>query len=782
MTAYAASAAAPPRVAVFSQSDFPFYNAASNVSPMAVAADLRKAGVAADVLDAAALADPATLNARRYAVVVLPYGNTYPLEAFANLKTFHQAGGGFILSGVPFTHGVARGKDAGGHETWNDQGHNSAAALFGPDGIGVGGFIDEPGNNVTIAPGDPLGLEHISHDWAGGGQALDVRSLPAEDRVIPVLTASAGPIAAVIVHKDAQYPGAVDVWTQHPNKYGSDGTDNEQFLSRAAIVALGTKGELTPEQQMAALEKLDKLPKPKVYADLTLPDVPRPYPTFQPRGNPMAEHLYVADVRQMTPDEKVLLNSLQGIVNRKQPRIYLIFRDSDPFWLDQMQKQGQTGEPVTVSDPWSLVKTFRTEIRGAVVPDPKVFVSPQVAVDIAGLDDEVIATPELADRLGLPVKTDLRGRFKDDADAYRYVRTKLLRRLNPYLSISLGPVDAGALDQIIAARGMAFWITGPREQSKPGANERAEIEEIKATFARLPLNAVVRGYWYTGGDGNGIDEGPGVSLASTFGKVTIVTDLVSNFSVFAGARNTADLHQQFAPPPALDPTKVYVAITVSDGDNLCTWQSNFQDYFLDPLHGTFPVGWGMGPTLIDVAPSLAQWYYSHATPNDEFLCDVSGVGYIYPPDWAKALKDRDGALKAFYGWTQQYMDRLDMKTIRLMNVQAEDIAKVGTLMPKTAFLMPDYGYAGEKPYDAITYTLPTGQPVFRAITNTGADGMAEQIRDRVGTARPAFVNAFIMNWGMKLSDLKAMLDSLGPEYVAVTPSQLNALYKEAKDK
>ena len=72
---------------------------------------------------------------------------------------------------------------------------------------------------------------------------------------------------------------------------------------------------------------------------------------------------------------------------------------------------------------------------------------------------------------------------------------------------------------------------------------------------------------------------------------------------------------------------------MSDGDNLCTWRGYFRSYFNDPLHGTFPIAWGMGPTLIDVAPTIAQWYYQHATPNDEFLCDVSGVGYIYPPDF-----------------------------------------------------------------------------------------------------------------------------------------------------
>ena len=61
------------------------------------------------------------------------------------------------------------------------------------------------------------------------------------------------------------------------------------------------------------------------------PTAPRPYPTFQPKMPPPARHLYVADVRASTPDERILLLSLQGLVNRTQPRIYLILKDDGPL-------------------------------------------------------------------------------------------------------------------------------------------------------------------------------------------------------------------------------------------------------------------------------------------------------------------------------------------------------------------------------------------------------------------------------------------------------------------
>ena len=496
---------------------------------------------------------------------------------------------------------------------------------------------------------------------------------------------------------------------------------------------------------------------------------------------PPARHLYVADVSKLPQDQKLLLASLQGIVNRKQPRIYLVTGDDDTFWLGQMQALGQTGQPIPVADPMTLLTTFRASYRGAVVPDPNVYVSPCVAVDIAGLDDLVIATPELARRLNLPIKQDLRGRFRNDADAFRYARTQLLPHLNPYLATCLDPPILGSqVDDVIAARGMCFWVTGPKAQDRPGADEATERAEIEATFARMPLGAVVRGFWWHG-DGMGLDETPGVALGSRYGKVTTVSDYVANFSVTSGVR-LASLKQKAQPPaPRFDPSKVYIALTVSDGDNLCTWRGYFRAYFTDPLHGTFPLAFGMGPSLIDVAPVQAQWYYDHAAPTDEFLCDVSGAGYIYPPDYATALHDRPRAFRDFYGLTQTYMDRLDMHGLRLMNVGRDDIAEVGASLPRVPFLMPDYGEQGEKTYPEYTYTLPTGQPVFRAgAFGPGAQKLAAEVRSHVGSTRPAFLNAFIWNWGSKMSDLKGMLDALGPEYVAVTPTQLNALYRQAQ--
>ena len=518
---------------------------------------------------------------------------------------------------------------------------------------------------------------------------------------------------------------------------------------------------------------------------IVLPRLRRPYPTFQPKMPPPARHLYVANIGQLPAAQQRLLVTLQGVVNRTQPRIYLLWGGPNgPFWLRQMEKQGSTGRPIQVKNPLSLVKIFRSAIQGAVVPDPKVYISPDIAVDVATVDNLVVATPALARRLHLPIKVDLRGKFRNDVAALRYLRRRLVPQMNPFLFTCLSPavLNAGAADQIIAARGINFWVTGPKEQHEPGANMAGEKRQIEKLFAATPLMGVVRGFWWNG-NGYGLGEGPGVKLASQYGKVTVVSNYTHNFSVLSGVPLAA-LKQKFAPAPKLNLSKVYLSLTISDGDNLDTWEDFFQHWFKSPYHGKFAVGWAMGPTLIDAAPTLARWYYQHAGPKDEFLAGVSGLGYMYPGVWAQCLRDRSGALKTFYRWTWRYMRRMDMKTLRLHQAYAPDmrrvIATAAADLPHVHFLMPDYAWAGEQ---RVTYMLPSGQAVFRAATSLTTDTARElslllrQIRARAGATRPAFLNVFIWNWGNGMHRLYRMLKTLGPGYVDVTPLQLNTLYR-----
>ena len=151
--------------------------------------------------------------------------------------------------------------------------------------------------------------------------------------------------------------------------------------------------------------------------------------------------LDVADMDGSSGDERLLFGTLQGVVNRERPRVYLI-EDAD---------EGKEAWPSTfavpqrrVADPWTLVERYRDELRGVVVYDPAQPDSINVATTLAGLRDAVVASPELAARLSaapydLPVLDDLRGRFESRIDAYRWQYEHLWPRTTHRLLIGASP-------------------------------------------------------------------------------------------------------------------------------------------------------------------------------------------------------------------------------------------------------------------------------------------------------------------------------------------------------
>ena len=144
------SRAAPRRVAVFDQPGFPVYGMLSTVEGRHIIAQLKAAGIEADALRTGDLARPDTFNAKKYAAVVFPYGNTYPVEAFANLQTFHKAGGSLVTTGIPFTHAAAS-VDARGWKATPQWGASVRRAVSEGKAQGT--------NAIRIA--------HGTNDWAG---------------------------------------------------------------------------------------------------------------------------------------------------------------------------------------------------------------------------------------------------------------------------------------------------------------------------------------------------------------------------------------------------------------------------------------------------------------------------------------------------------------------------------------------------------------------------------------------------------------------------------------
>ena len=58
--------------------------------------------------------------------------------------------------------------------------------------------------------------------------------------------------------------------------------------------------------------------------------------------------------------------------------------------------------------------------------------------------------------------------------------------------------------------------------------------------------------------------------------------------------------------------------------------------------------------------------------------------------------------------------------------------------------------------------------------------MIDEVRRWTPRQRPAFLHVFLANWLREMGMATNIANGLGPEYVAVRPDQLVALYRQAK--
>ncbi|MGO4538063.1 GxGYxYP domain-containing protein [Paenibacillus sp. 2TAB19] len=153
------------------------------------------------------------------------------------------------------------------------------------------------------------------------------------------------------------------------------------------------------------------------------------------------KELDVADIYDAPGDIKLMLATLQGIVNRVEPRVYLLEnKEEGKFtWLNDLDVKYKVRD-----DYWQIVRTYAKEINGVIVYDPKIPDSVNVATTLAGLKGAVVASPDLAKKLqaapyNLKVLDDLQGKFKDRLDAYTWQYENLWSQTTKRMIVGLSP-------------------------------------------------------------------------------------------------------------------------------------------------------------------------------------------------------------------------------------------------------------------------------------------------------------------------------------------------------
>jgi hypothetical protein len=494
--------------------------------------------------------------------------------------------------------------------------------------------------------------------------------------------------------------------------------------------------------------------------------------------------------------EQILLRALQGLVNRRQPTVY--FEDA---WTERAA-EGRQRE--WVEDPYDLLDLYGGAAGGTVVYDPDFPPSINVAVSLAGARGWLPCSPELARRSGLPVKADLRNRWRTLADAYAWATEHVLPwcskavvchiKQGEPLTPTAAEMSASMVDYLVAHRVFSFHLNRGFSQ-----RERQVVEQL---LARYPAQTPVIGYFgpEPGGAPNLPNEWDCVEITSRMGKPFIFT-VNGNLSFHSGFQSI-HMREGEAPaepvsratparreprPPQFDPSKVYVAFYLSDGDSPTTYY-NTACRWNDAARGRVPLGWSFPVAALDVCPLVAERYYAEATPLDEFVMACSGIGYCYPEVYGSRIEGGDSLLGGFFAETGRGVARSAMPLVHVHHqggTTDDTLRRFATKIPGLRGVFADYGRT--RTDYAQSHFLAGNVPVFHCLTTGGnrdstdeeaADEMLAQILEVTPKEHPAFVVAFGIYWFMGPDEIESIVKRLPKDYVPVLPGELVELYRQ----
>jgi hypothetical protein len=343
----------------------------------------------------------------------------------------------------------------------------------------------------------------------------------------------------------------------------------------------------------------------------------------------------------LSPTERTLATTLQGLLaGRGSETLYLNIPSLGyQIWLDDLvSRYGVHARP---GDLWKTVS--RSRVAGYVLfrtGTPSV----NVATTLAGLTGAVAVEESLealAIRHGLRKVLDVRD--KDD----RWVMDNYWPRLRHDVAIEQrGDWPERLRDYVTMAGTLAFF----------DGNSAFRAEVVDA----LDDDATVIG-WGDAADGEDKFIGPN----SDAGVKALPADHARNLSVLSGISEDRLSQRGGGGGRALepDPNAHYVTFLITDGDNIQWMLGDFptdRRWFGSPHRGAVDLGWGISPSLIDLAPSVMRWYYDQSV-KDRWVVGPSGGGYMYPSRYPAAALEKHTASLA------KSMARADLSAVQIID-------------------------------------------------------------------------------------------------------------------
>jgi hypothetical protein len=344
----------------------------------------------------------------------------------------------------------------------------------------------------------------------------------------------------------------------------------------------------------------------------------------------------------------VWFRSLQGLVNRIEPHLYVVRTDPDPrmgdfqeeHWLDYYRREFKLPvEGITGAD--AVLDRYRSAFSGYILYDNEDVIQTQnIALTRCGLENLLPVSPDQEKymvRHGIQKRDDLRGRFKSDVEAAEWAIENLWpycnRRFYANFCIHrpLWYAHCHELeDFVVSLRGLALDLPLSRQSRRTRNLYRQLLESAEKPGVQMNWHCVCD------------QEKEYVAEAAEHGFFTLCSVYTPNLSLHGGIGEPEDAYEQPLPAPEdcrAEKGKVYVCLYNSDGDATWAMHNLHSANWLAPERGRFKFGWGFLPLMVKLMPGMLRYYHQTRSDNDCFFGPSSGAGYTYTQLWPKDLVD-----------------------------------------------------------------------------------------------------------------------------------------------
>jgi hypothetical protein len=476
------------------------------------------------------------------------------------------------------------------------------------------------------------------------------------------------------------------------------------------------------------------------------------------------------DIQGKLPTQAFLI-SLQGIANTDTPRLYFVYPPKWDFTYTEdvfdFFKNKRNFSFKQLPTPQAALQTFKRYAKGYVVWDKAVRTSLTVAFTVAGLERAVVVSEEMipmVESAGLKPVADFRGKFtgQNDAQIYTWAYDQYWSRCNKEYIVWMGGergtiMKPGVADFGIAKQAFFNDLSCRKTDTVEYRLARKILSEMK------PMSMVMGWHSYAKDL-----EREYVTLTSNFGLRVEGLHTLPNISFSSLVPPSQGFkfknNHSLVPGKTYKPEKkVYISCIQTDGIGLGAW--------LEPGRGEMPVAWEVLMNYVWMAPAIAEYFYTVATPNDYFIGCLSGPGYMYP----KAVPPK--LLPGLLAKAKEDMDILDLRVFETMDYSEGATVEGNTDLPKEIVdayyrAMPNAigfvnGYA-----PSYTFTARDGKPFvsydyYLSPERPEADAAADlEELARINSRRPYFLLMHVREYS-NVKRMKAILDRLGSEFEVV---------------